>query len=125
MPNTSVCILFFLLNQVRKLGAGQFGEVWEGMWNQTTPVAIKTLKTGTMAREAFLEEAQIMKRLRHEKLIQLYAVCTLQEPIMIITELMKYGSLLDYLRSTDGKELKETELIYMASQVRQMEFLLR
>ncbi len=30
----------------RKLGHGQFGEVWEGLWNNTTPVAIKTLKTG-------------------------------------------------------------------------------
>ena len=58
-----------------------------------------------------------MKRLRHEKLIQLFAVCTLQEPIMIITELMKFGSLLDHLRSPIGKELKETELMYMASQV--------
>lgn len=34
------------LKFVRKLGQGQFGEVWEGLWNNTTPVAIKTLKTG-------------------------------------------------------------------------------
>lgn len=34
------------LKFIRKLGHGQFGEVWEGMWNNTTPVAIKTLKPG-------------------------------------------------------------------------------
>jgi serine/threonine protein kinase len=34
------------LKFVRKLGHGQFGEVWEGVWNNTTPVAIKTLKPG-------------------------------------------------------------------------------
>ena len=34
------------LKFVRKLGQGQFGEVWEGLWNNTTPVAIKTLKPG-------------------------------------------------------------------------------
>ncbi|KAF4514175.1 UNVERIFIED_CONTAM: hypothetical protein B566_EDAN019308 [Ephemera danica] len=34
------------LKFVRKLGHGQFGEVWEGLWNNTTPVAIKTLKPG-------------------------------------------------------------------------------
>jgi serine/threonine protein kinase len=34
------------LKFVRKLGHGQFGEVWEGIWNNTTPVAIKTLKPG-------------------------------------------------------------------------------
>ena len=46
----------------------------------------------------FLSEAHIMKKLRHPKLIQLYAVCTLEEPIYILTELMKFGSLLEYLQ---------------------------
>jgi hypothetical protein len=39
-----------------------------------------------------------MKRLRHPKLIQLYAVCTMEDPIYIITELMKNGSLLEFLQ---------------------------
>lgn len=110
------------LKFVRKLGSGQFGDVWEGLWNNTTPVAIKTLKSGkkakpgrgifqltnslsllfpskgTMDPKDFLAEAQIMKKLRHTKLIQLYAVCTVEEPIYIITELMKHGSLLEYLQ---------------------------
>ena len=30
----------------RNIGHGQFGEVFEGLWNNTTPVAIKTLKPG-------------------------------------------------------------------------------
>ena len=30
----------------KKLGSGNFGEVWSGVWNGTTPVAIKTLKAG-------------------------------------------------------------------------------
>ena len=46
----------------------------------------------------FLAEAQIMKKLRHQKLIQLYAVCTQDEPIFIITELMRHGSLLEFLQ---------------------------
>ena len=46
----------------------------------------------------FLAEAQIMKKLRHPKLIQLYAVCTQDEPIYIVTELMRNGSLLEYLQ---------------------------
>lgn len=53
---------------------------------------------GTMDPKDFLAEAQIMKKLRHQKLIQLYAVCTVEEPIYIITELMKHGSLLEYLQ---------------------------
>lgn len=54
--------------------------------------------SGTMDPKDFLAEAQIMKKLRHQKLIQLYAVCTVEEPIYIITELMKHGSLLEYLQ---------------------------
>ena len=34
------------LQLIRKIGSGQFGEVHEGIWNNTTPVAIKTLKPG-------------------------------------------------------------------------------
>lgn len=53
----------------------------------------------------FLAEAQIMKKLRHIKLIQLYAVCTVEEPIYIITELMKHGSLLEYLQGTKEEQI--------------------
>nr|XP_057906808.1 tyrosine-protein kinase SRK2 [Doryrhamphus excisus] len=102
---------------LHKLGAGQFGEVYEGLWNETTPVAVKTLKPGTMATADFLREAQIMKRLRHAKLIQLYAVCTMEEPIYIITELMKNGSLLEYLQKDKGSTLQLPDQIEMAAQV--------
>lgn len=105
------------LRFVKKLGQGQFGEVWEGLWNNTTPVAIKTLRPGTMDPNDFLSEAHIMKKLRHPKLIQLYAVCTLEEPIYIITELMKFGSLLEYLQTQRGRTLKLPQLIDMAAQI--------
>ena len=64
----------------------------------------------------FLAEAQIMKKLRHPKLIQLYAVCTLEEPIYIITELMKHGSLLEFLQGK-GRTLKMPQLIDMSAQI--------
>lgn len=51
-----------------------------------------------MNPQEFLAEAKVLKNLRHPKLIQLYAVSTQKTPIYIITELMKNGSLLDYLR---------------------------
>ncbi len=104
------------LKFLAKLGQGQFGHVHRGLWNNTTPVAIKSLKPGTMDPKDFLAEAQIMKKLKHAKLIQLYAVCTTQEPIFIITELMKNGSLLDYLQGK-GKDLKVPQLIDMAAQI--------
>ena len=78
----------------KKLGVGHFGEVWEGFWNGRTSVAVETLKPGPMIVEKFLQEASIMKKLCHPKLIQLYGVYTKDEPIYIVTELMKYESLL-------------------------------
>ncbi|KAM4522079.1 tyrosine-protein kinase FRK [Odontesthes bonariensis] len=101
----------------RKLGAGQFGDVFEALWNDTTSVAVKTLKPGTMDPQDFLREAQLMKRLRHPKLIQLYAVCTMEEPIYIITELMTNGSLLEYLQKDKGRTLRINDQIEMAAQV--------
>lgn len=71
---------------------------------------------GTMDPKDFLAEAQIMKKLRHTKLIQLYAVCTAEEPIYIITELMKNGSLLEFLQGK-GRNLKLPQLIDMSAQI--------
>ncbi|CAO2628006.1 Tyrosine-protein kinase FRK [Lemmus lemmus] len=102
---------------LKRLGSGQFGEVWEGLWNNTTPVAVKTLKPGSMDPNDFLREAQIMKSLRHPKLIQLYAVCTLEDPIYIITELMRNGSLQEYLQNDGGSKIGLAQQVDMAAQV--------
>ncbi|NP_001274717.1 tyrosine-protein kinase STK [Hydra vulgaris] len=101
----------------RKLGAGQFGEVWAGVWNNTTQVAVKTLKPGTMSPASFLDEAGVMKKLRHKHLVQLYAICSDREPIYIVTEYMSGGSLLDYLSKGEGVNLQLPTLIDMAAQV--------
>ncbi|KAL7389146.1 hypothetical protein ABVT39_027093 [Epinephelus coioides] len=104
------------LKMVKKLGAGQFGEVWMGYYKNTQKVAIKTLKEGTMAPEAFLQEANLMKQLQHERLVRLHAVVT-KEPILIVTEFMVNGCLLDFLKSDDGKKLKLNKLIDMSAQI--------
>lgn len=39
------------LRLIRKIGHGQFGEVYEGVWNNTTPVAVKTLKPGNCPKQ--------------------------------------------------------------------------
>lgn len=100
-----------------KIGSGNFGEVWYGKWNGTTEVAVKTMKPGSMSKEAFLQEAAIMKRFRHTRLVALYAVCTLNEPLYIVTEYMKNGSLLDYLRKNGQRSIKKGHLVYIASQI--------
>lgn len=101
---------------VKQLGAGNFGEVWLGKWRRQVPVAVKTLREGAMSQKEFLQEAAIMKRLRHRKIVALYAVCSRSKPILIITELMKHGALLDYLKK-EFDQLPFPVLIYFAVQI--------
>lgn len=85
----------------RKLGSGNFGEVWYGKWRGLVEVAVKTLKAGTMSQEAFLEEASIMRQIHHPNLVLLYAVCTDKEPLYIVTEYMLNGSLQEFMRKDE------------------------
>nr|KAG5700341.1 hypothetical protein BaRGS_029593 [Batillaria attramentaria] len=101
----------------KPIGSGQFGEVWKGMWKGTTEVAIKTMKEDSMDADKFLAEAAIMKKFRHPHLVKLYAVCSKQEPFLIVTEFMRNGSLLDYLRTGDGRNCSLSDLMLIAAQV--------
>ena len=53
----------------------------------------------------FLEEAAIMKEMKHPNLVQLLGVCTREPPFYIITEFMSRGNLLDYLRNANRHSL--------------------
>nr|XP_027201921.1 tyrosine-protein kinase Src64B-like [Dermatophagoides pteronyssinus] len=105
------------LQFVRELGGGNFGKVFYGTYRGQVEVAIKMLKPGTMSPQAFLEEAAIMRKCRHEKLVPLFGVCSQGEPLLIVTEFMCNGSLLDYLRKREGKLLKINDLLDMAAQI--------
>ena len=96
-----------------KIDTGNFGEVWEAMWNNTTPVIVNTLNSGTID---FLKEATVMKQLRHRNVVQLYAVCVEEGPIYEVMEPTKHGNLRDFLRR-NGRNLRPTQLINMGAQV--------
>lgn len=82
-----------------ELGSGQFGVVRKGKWKGAIDVAVKMMKEGTMSEDDFIEEAKVMTKLQHTNLVQLYGVCSKNvRPIFIITEYMKHGSLLSFLR---------------------------
>ncbi|XP_059494328.1 tyrosine-protein kinase ABL1-like isoform X2 [Stegostoma tigrinum] len=101
-----------------KLGGGQYGEVYEGVWKKyNLTVAVKTLKEDTMEVEEFLKEAAVMKEIKHPNLVQLLGVCTREPPFYIITEFMTHGNLLDYLRDCSKEEVNAVVLLYMATQI--------
>ena len=79
--------------------------VIQGVWvpegeNVKIPVAIKVLREGTSANTSkeFLEEAYIMASVEHPNLLQLLAVCMTSQ-MMLVTQLMPLGCLLDYVRN--------------------------
>ncbi|XP_051919744.1 tyrosine-protein kinase Tec [Hippocampus zosterae] len=90
------------LTFMKEVGSGQAGVVRLGMWRAQHKVAIKAIKQGAMYEEDFIEEAKVMMKLSHPKLVQLYGVCSQQRPIYIVTEFMEHGCLLDFLRSRRG-----------------------
>ncbi|XP_026461197.1 tyrosine-protein kinase Abl-like [Ctenocephalides felis] len=101
-----------------KLGGGQYGDVYEAVWKRyTMTVAVKTLKEDTMALKDFLEEASIMKEMKHPNLVQLIGVCTREPPFYIITEFMSRGNLLDYLRNGNKEQINAVVLMYIATQI--------
>jgi len=58
-----------------------------------------------MEPSKFLDEAEIMKKLKHPHIVTLYAVCSREEPIYIVCELMSNGSLLQCLRDDKQRPL--------------------
>ncbi|XP_055578598.1 tyrosine-protein kinase HCK isoform X2 [Falco cherrug] len=92
-------------------------QYYKATYNKHTKVAVKTMKPGSMSVDAFLEEANLMKTLQHDKLVKLHAVVTREEPIYIITEFMEKGSLLDFLKSEEGNKQPLPKLIDFSAQI--------
>lgn len=61
------------------------------------PVAIKVLQDGCGQSESLLEEARIMASVDHPCCVRILAACMTAE-MMLVTQLMPLGSLLDYVR---------------------------
>ncbi|GAB0493541.1 hypothetical protein MMPV_004826 [Pyropia vietnamensis] len=83
-----------------KLGAGAFGEVFKGTY-QDEPVAIKrlsaTLANNPAAVEAFRAEVGVLFSLRHPHVLKVVAARTTPPDPMVLTEFMSRGTLFDVL----------------------------
>uniref|UniRef100_A0A3P8WXY5 Tyrosine-protein kinase n=1 Tax=Cynoglossus semilaevis TaxID=244447 RepID=A0A3P8WXY5_CYNSE len=90
------------LNLGQELGSGQFGLVLEGRW-RGRKVAVKMIKEECMSEEEFKEEARVMMKLSHSKLVQLFGICSQHSPMCLLFEFMENGCLSDYLRTRKGR----------------------
>ncbi|XP_077050866.1 epidermal growth factor receptor isoform X2 [Siphateles boraxobius] len=90
--------------KIKVLGSGAFGTVYKGLWvpegeSVKIPVAIKVLREATSpkANKEILDEAYVMASVEHPHVCRLLGIC-LTSTIQLITQLMPYGCLLDYVR---------------------------
>jgi len=95
--------------------------VCQGLWLHSPSgpalVAIKVLREGTFPaqNEELLEEARVMASVKHPCCVRLQAVC-MTAHMMLISELLPAGSLLDYVRGHQF-ELSEATLLLWAKQI--------
>jgi hypothetical protein len=109
------------IQQTAKLGEGEFGEVYEGFYQENSisiPVAIKILKDYSYtAKQDFLREAEHMSKLNHHCICKLYGIIDSNENEMrMIIELLLFGSMFDYLRKHQ-LTISEYRLKLWASQI--------
>uniref|UniRef100_A0A3Q3APU5 non-specific protein-tyrosine kinase n=1 Tax=Kryptolebias marmoratus TaxID=37003 RepID=A0A3Q3APU5_KRYMA len=104
----------------RILGAGFFGEVYDGVYKKSNGerinVAVKTCKDCSAdVMEKFMSEAVIMKNLDHPHIVRLIGIIE-QDPVWIVMELYQYGELGNYLTQNQNK-LTNTTLVLFSLQI--------
>eukprot|EP01126_Amoeba_proteus_P040412 TRINITY_DN430_c0_g2_i2.p1 TRINITY_DN430_c0_g2~~TRINITY_DN430_c0_g2_i2.p1 ORF type:complete len:147 (+),score=19.05 TRINITY_DN430_c0_g2_i2:67-507(+) len=91
------------IEKSKKLGQGQFGEVWMGKC-RGADVAIKYLKHfDSSMKEEFIAEVEIMAQVTHPNIVLLLGAATDTRPWAMVTELMTRGDLNHILHEYKGE----------------------
>ncbi|PIC12391.1 hypothetical protein B9Z55_028423 [Caenorhabditis nigoni] len=92
------------VTMTKTLGEGAFGEVKLGtlkMGSDTVDCAIKTAKLDKLTKEQIKEittEARLMRGFNHKNVVRCYGVAAVDEPLLVVMELVKGGGLDGYLQ---------------------------
>eukprot|EP00027_Filamoeba_sp_ATCC50430_P007235 CAMPEP_0168546232 /NCGR_PEP_ID=MMETSP0413-20121227/3387_1 /TAXON_ID=136452 /ORGANISM="Filamoeba nolandi, Strain NC-AS-23-1" /LENGTH=619 /DNA_ID=CAMNT_0008576393 /DNA_START=488 /DNA_END=2344 /DNA_ORIENTATION=- len=100
------------------LGKGKFGEVYEGIWSGTTPIALKKLKQED--KDEFENEIMLLRRLNHPNVVRCLGMWEnpqSKETFMAL-ELLRLGSLTNFLRKQGTQsKLAVADLVEMCLNV--------
>ncbi|KAI7737594.1 hypothetical protein M8C21_024718, partial [Ambrosia artemisiifolia] len=83
----------------RLLGSGGYGEVYKGILEDSTVVAVKCAKVGnTKGTDQVLNEVRILCQVNHRGLVRLLGCCVELEQPLLVYEYIPNGTLLDHLK---------------------------
>lgn len=94
------------------IGSGRFGQVYKGVLEDSTQIAVKVLnpKTGGEITGSFKRECQVLKRTRHRNLIRIITACSRPDFKALVLPLMPNGSLDDHLYPNHGVKNVQLDL---------------
>ncbi|BHF76227.1 hypothetical protein SprV_0501932500 [Sparganum proliferum] len=100
-----------LLERKRDLGHGNYGRVFLATY-RNTEVAVKEA-LGPQATKESIDEAKLLSKLGHPRVMCLLGICCEPntEPLLLITEFMPKGTLLDFFKTEEGKAFSIDDLI--------------
>lgn len=112
----------YIVNINDSLGKGSFGEVWVGADIRTSQlVAVKQISSKMLKKDSdkllqsLKTEIDIMKKVKHDNLVQLYDVRKSANNIYLFLELCNRGSLEDLIKKQN--KLSEEEVCEVVRQV--------
>ncbi|PRP82093.1 hypothetical protein PROFUN_03783 [Planoprotostelium fungivorum] len=101
------------------IGQGHFGQVYRGLWNNTT-VALKTMETehDDMKKAEWKKEIVLLQKLNHPNIVRLFGVYDLYSKLYMVVEFAENGSLDVFLQKrTNANRLSNNDLIRMCLDV--------
>lgn len=107
-PPSNLAVLPKDIEFFESVGEGAFGEVFRAKWNGKGGgdiVAVKKVKIVTTNQKVLQEinrEVDILTKLRHRNILQIYGACFLEtQELWIVLEFMEGGSLYDLLQDSE------------------------
>ncbi|KAI5077370.1 hypothetical protein GOP47_0007194 [Adiantum capillus-veneris] len=83
----------------RVIGFGGFGEVYRGLLDDGTEVAVKVAKVGNIkSTEQLLNEVRILSQVNHRNLVRLLGCCVETAQPLLVYEYIPNGTLAEHLR---------------------------
>lgn len=99
------------------IGAGRFGQVYEGVLRDKTRIAVKVFDSQSDIIGSFKRECQVLRRIRHRNLIRIITICSRPDFKALVLPLMPNGSLERYLYHNLTNGLDLVQLVNICSDV--------